>query len=56
MKRAGANPKHDPLRYLFDGNFYQIIEAECGWGESSLQQDTSHILWTIVVGLDDHLQ
>ncbi len=44
------------FRWLNDGNLCKTQEADTGWGESSLQEDTVHVLWAIAEGLDDELQ
>ena len=44
------------LKWLNDGNFYRTRETETGWGKSSLQEDTVHVLKAIVDGLDDEIK
>jgi hypothetical protein len=41
---------------LNDGNFHRTHETETGWGKSSLQEDTVHVLKAIVDGLEDEIQ
>jgi hypothetical protein len=62
-RRSTKLVKHDHfhrlyfcLKWLNDGNFYKTRETETGWGKSSLQEDTVHVLEAIVEGLDDELQ
>jgi hypothetical protein len=44
------------LKWLNDGNFHRTQETETGWGKSSLQEDTVHVLKAIVDGLDNEIQ
>ncbi len=44
------------LKWLKNGNFYKTREADTGWGKSTLQEDTVHVLRAIVEGLDNELQ
>jgi hypothetical protein len=44
------------LKWLNDGNFYRTREADIGYGKSSIQEDTIHVLQAIVEGLEDELQ
>ena len=44
------------FEWLNDGNFYRTREADIGYGKSSIQEDTVHVLQAIVEGLEDELQ
>jgi hypothetical protein len=44
------------FEWLNDGNFYRTQEADIGYGKSSIQEDTVHVLQAIVEDLEDELQ
>jgi len=41
------------LKWLNDGNSYRTREAHIGYGKSSIQEDTIHVLQAIVEGLEE---